>query len=73
MMTPDRAKVFGGVDTHKHVHVAAAVDAAGRLLGTAEFLASPEGYGQLAGWAVRRLRRLRRRRLVAAHRRGLQP
>ena len=34
-MTPDRAGVFGGVDTHKDVHVAAAVDAAGRLLGTA--------------------------------------
>lgn len=50
MMTPDRPEVFGGVDTHKHVHVAAAVDAAGRLLGTAEFPASAEGYGQLAGW-----------------------
>ena len=49
-MTPDRAEVFGGVDTHKHVHVAAAVDAAGRLLGTAEFAADQRGYGELAGW-----------------------
>ena len=49
-MTPDRAGVFGGVDTHKDVHVAAAVDAAGRLLGTAEFAADSRGYGQLAGW-----------------------
>ena len=49
-MTSDRAEVFGGVDTHKHIHVAAAVDDAGRLLGTAEFVASAEGYGQLAGW-----------------------
>ena len=49
-MTPDRAGVFGGVDTHKDVHVAAAVDAAGRLLGTAEFAADSRGYDQLAGW-----------------------
>ena len=33
-MTRDQAEVFGGVDTHKDIHVAAAVDAAGRLLGT---------------------------------------
>ena len=49
-MTPDRAEIFGGVDTHKQVHVAAAVDAAGRLLGTAEFAADSRGYDQLAGW-----------------------
>ena len=50
IMTPDRAGVFGGVDTHKDTHVAAAVDAAGRLLGTAEFAADSRGYDQLAGW-----------------------
>ena len=49
-MAPDRAGVFGGVDTHKDTHVAAAVDAAGRLLGTAEFAADSRGYDQLAGW-----------------------
>ena len=49
-MTSDRAEIFGGVDTHKQVHVAAAVDAAGRLLATAEFDAAPDGYGELAGW-----------------------
>ena len=49
-MTPDRAEIFGGVDTHKQVHVAAALDAAGRLLATAEFDAAPHGYGELAGW-----------------------
>ena len=49
-MTSDRAEVFGGVDTHKHICVAAAVDGAGRLLGTAEFVASAEGCGRLAGW-----------------------
>ena len=49
-MTPDRAGVFGGVDTHKQVHVAAALDAAGRLLATAVFDAAPHGYGELASW-----------------------
>lgn len=50
MMAQDRAEVFGGVDTHKDVHVAAAVDAAGRLLGTAAFAVGKQGYEQLAGW-----------------------
>ena len=42
--------VFGGVDTHKLAHVAAAVDSTGRLLGTAEFSAGTGGYQQLADW-----------------------
>lgn len=50
MMAQDRAGVFGGVDTHKHTHVAAAVDAAGRLLGTAAFEADAAGCGRLWGW-----------------------
>ena len=45
-----RAEVFGGVDTHKDTHVAAAVDSAGRLLGTAAFAADADGYGRLLGW-----------------------
>ena len=49
-MTPHRAEVFGGVDTHKDAHVAAAVDSAGRLLGTAAFAADTDGYGRLWGW-----------------------
>ena len=49
-MTQDRAEVFGGVDTHKDAHVAAAVDSAGRLLGTAAFAADAGGYGHLLGW-----------------------
>lgn len=49
-MALDRTEVFGGVDTHKRTHVAAAVDAAGRLLGTAAFTADRRGYGQLLGW-----------------------
>ena len=46
----DGLGVFGGVDTHKDVHVAAAVDAAGRLLGTASFPSHSAGYEQLWSW-----------------------
>lgn len=42
--------VTGGVDTHDDVHVAAAVDTAGRLLGTAEFPADQHGYQALLRW-----------------------
>lgn len=39
-----------GVDTHTDVHVAAVLDQAGRLLGTASFPATTRGYAQLATW-----------------------
>ena len=42
--------VFGGVDTHKHTHVAAVLDDAGRLLGTAAFDADTAGYAALLEW-----------------------
>ncbi len=42
--------VYGDVDTHKDVHVAAAVDQAGRLLGTASFGADPASYRELQEW-----------------------
>ena len=42
--------VYGGVDTHKEVHVAAAADQAGRVLATASFGADPAGYRRLAEW-----------------------
>jgi transposase len=42
--------ITGGVDTHADVHVAAALDPIGGLLGVAEFPASPAGYAQLLGW-----------------------
>lgn len=42
--------VIGGVDTHKHTHYAAVVDAQGRLLGHREFPATDAGYEQLLGW-----------------------
>ena len=46
----DRPVITGGVDTHSGVHVAAALDPLGGLLGTAEFPATAAGYGSLLGW-----------------------
>jgi len=42
--------VTGGVDTHAGVHVAAALDPVGGLLGVREFPATPAGYASLLGW-----------------------
>lgn len=42
--------VIGGVDTHKDTHTAAAIDPAGRLLGTAQYPATPAGYAALLAW-----------------------
>jgi transposase len=42
--------VTGGVDTHADMHVAAALDPIGGLLGVEEFPVSPAGYGRLLGW-----------------------
>jgi len=42
--------VTGGVDTHVDVHVAAAVDANGGVLGVESFATTRVGYVQLYGW-----------------------
>lgn len=42
--------VTGGVDTHKDTHTAAAIDAAGRMLGSAQFPATAAGYAALLNW-----------------------
>jgi transposase len=42
--------ITGGVDTHADVHVAAALDPVGGLVGVQEFPATPAGYTQLLGW-----------------------
>jgi transposase len=44
--------VVGGVDTHADVHVAAAVDGNGGLLGIESFGADRAGYEELLGWLV---------------------
>lgn len=40
-----------GVDTHKDVHVAVALDQLGRWLGVIEIATTAAGYGQLLAWA----------------------
>jgi len=42
--------ITGGVDTHADVHVAAALDPIGGLLGVREFPATAAGYGGLMSW-----------------------
>ncbi|MEQ4305954.1 IS110 family transposase [Plantactinospora sp. B6F1] len=49
-MTQHLVEVTGGVDTHRDTHTAAAVDAAGRVLGSAQFDATTAGYAALLGW-----------------------
>jgi len=51
MTTIEDARVItGGVDTHAGMHVAAALDSIGGLLGVQEFPATAAGYASLLGW-----------------------
>ena len=43
-------QITGGVDTHLDVHVAAALDEHGGLLGTASFATTAAGYAALVEW-----------------------
>lgn len=43
-------EVTGGVDTHKDTHTAAAIDGAGRVLGSRQFRADAAGYRALLAW-----------------------
>ena len=42
--------ITGGVDTHADMHVAAALDPVGGLLGVEEFPVTPVGYARLLEW-----------------------
>ena len=42
--------ITGGVDTHADMHVAAALDPVGGLLGVEEFPVTPAGYARLLEW-----------------------
>ena len=44
--------VTGGVDTHQDLHVAAALDQLGRVLGTQSFPTTADGYRQLHRWLL---------------------
>jgi transposase len=46
----DTRAITGGVDTHADMHVAAALDPIGGLLGVQEFPVTPAGYTRLLGW-----------------------
>jgi transposase len=46
----DACVITGGVDTHADMHVAAALDPVGGLLGMREFPATAAGYADLLGW-----------------------
>jgi transposase len=48
---PRRRRVVVGVDTHKHIHVAVAVDELGGRIDTRSFAADRSGYEQLIDWA----------------------
>ena len=56
-MTPPPGTVTGGVDTHSDLHVAAALDHLGGVLGTAQFRTTPGGYRCLGACRTRRFRR----------------
>ena len=46
------SRITGGVDTHLDVHVAAALDERGGLLGVESFETTPAGYAELLSWLI---------------------
>jgi transposase len=52
-MTDPTPGIYGGVDTHKDIHVAAVVDQTGRILDTGSFPATGQGYRRLLAWMRR--------------------
>ena len=50
IMAKEPLYVFGGVDTHKDIHVAAVVDERGKILDTASFAVNARGYAALQRW-----------------------
>ena len=52
-LTPSRSgHVVIGVDTHKHVHVAAVMDPVGGIVDTLTVTTDSPGFRQLLGWAA---------------------
>jgi transposase len=49
---PSRRRVIVGVDTHKYIHVAVALNANGGVIGSGSFASDNRGYTQLIDWAV---------------------
>ena len=51
-MTDGGRRVVAGVDAHTDEHHAAVLDESGRLLGTAAFATTWEGYERLIAWVA---------------------
>src|SRR5215208_4868783 len=51
--TDPAVQVTVGVDTHRDLHVAVALDQQGRRLGTRAFPTTPSGFAALTTWATR--------------------
>ena len=51
LIQPEARTVIVGVDTHKHVHVAVAIDTRGIRFGDQSFVADSGGYRALITWA----------------------
>ena len=51
-MSGSRVDIYGGVDTHRDIHVAAVVDSVGRVVGSESFGADESGYGRMVAWFV---------------------
>src|SRR6266851_528260 len=49
-MTDEKQRVVAGVDAHTDEHHVAVLDAQGRLLGTAAFTTTADGYARLVAW-----------------------
>lgn len=49
-MVEAQVTVYGGVDTHEELHVAAVIDDVGRVLGSETFQATALGYRRLGRW-----------------------
>ena len=49
-LVPRPVQITLGVDTHAELHVAAALDERGRLLGTCTIPTTPDGFAELARW-----------------------
>ena len=50
-VTPPPTSIIVGVDTHKYVHVAVAIDRLGTRLGACSVSADRAGYAKLVAWA----------------------
>lgn len=49
-MSDGRVGIYGGVDTHRDVHVAVVVDGVGRVVGSESFGADQSGYRRMVDW-----------------------